>query len=99
MRTLWKPTPFDNFCEKYLDGLYNSKLPIDSQCGGYYKLKGMVLNDIIPATEEEYKRWKNNPTREEMFSPPDIKYLTFLHELTRPLVRHYWFHIKKLRTK
>jgi hypothetical protein len=99
MRTLWKPTPFDNFCGKYLDGLYDQRLPIDSQCSGYYKLKGMVLNDIIPATEEEYKRWKNNPTREEMFSPPDIKYLTFLHELTRPIIRQYWFHIKKLRAE
>lgn len=99
MRSLWKPTPFDVFCEKYLDGLYNSKLPIGSQCSGYYKLKEMVLSDIKPATEEEYKRWKNNPTMDELLSPPDIRYLTFLHELARPVVRRYWKHIKKLRAE
>jgi hypothetical protein len=53
MRTLWKPTPFDAFCEEYLDGLYCSKLPIDEQCSGYYKLKEMVLSKIEPATKEE----------------------------------------------
>jgi hypothetical protein len=44
-------------------------------------------------------RWKNNPTREELFSPPHIKYLTFLHELTRDPVRKYWKYIKKLRAE
>jgi len=99
MRSLWKPTPFDAFCEEYLDGLYCSKLPIDEQCTGYYKLKEMVLLGIEPATKEEYMRWKNNPTREELFSPPHIKYLTFLHELTRDPVREYWKYIKKLRAE
>jgi hypothetical protein len=97
MRSFWRPSPFDNFCEKYLDGLYCSKLSIDSQCSGYYKLKEMVILGIEPASEEEFKRWKNNPTREELFSPPHIKYLTFLHELTRNPVRRYWNYIKKLR--
>lgn len=99
MRSLWKPTPFDNFCNKYLDGLYDKRLPIDSQCTGYYKLKEMVVNGIEPATEEEYKRWVNNPTMDELLSPPDIKYLTFLHELVRPSVRQYWEYIKKLRAE
>ena len=98
MRSLWKPTPFDAFCESHLDGLYDSKLPIDSQCSGYYKLKQMVIDGVTPATLGEYKRWENNPTSEELFSPPDIKYLTFMHELTRPFIRKYWGYIKKLRT-
>lgn len=99
MKTLWKPSPFDVFCKKYLDGLYDSRLPMDRQCSGYYKLKQMVISGIEPATEEEYERWKNNPTREEMFSQPHIKYLTFLHEITRPVVRRYWSYIKKLRAE
>lgn len=99
MKSLWKPTPFDDFCYKYLDCLYNPKLPIDSQCNGYYKLKEMVISGIEPASEVEYKRWKNNPTREEVFSEPNIKYLAFLHEVLRPVVREYWFYIKKLRAE
>lgn len=97
MRSLWKPTPFDSFCEKYLDGLYDSKFPIDAQCSGYNKLKQMVKDGVTPATEEEYVRWCYNPTTEELFSPPDDKYLTFLHHLTREPVRKYWNYIKKLR--
>lgn len=99
MRSLWKPTPFDSFCEKYLDRLYDSRFPMDKQSSGYYKLKEMVLSGIEPASEEEYMRWKNNPTREELFSAPDIKYLTFLHELTRDPVRKYWKYLKKLRAE
>jgi len=99
MRTLWKPTPFDLFCEEYLDGLYCSKLPIDKQCLGYYKLKEMVLLGIEPATKAEYMRWENNPTTEELFSSPHDKYLTFLHEITREYVRKYWGYIKKLRVE
>jgi hypothetical protein len=97
MRSLWKPTPFDSFCEKYLDGLYDSKVPMDVQCSGFNKLKQMVKDGVTPATEEEFKRWKFHPTMEELLSPPDAKYLTFLHHLTRESVRKYWNYIKKLR--
>lgn len=99
MKTLKKPAPFDVFCEKYIDGIYDPRHPKDKQSTGYYKLKEMVLLGIEPASEEEYNRWKYNPTKEEMFSEPDIKYLTFLHETVRPYIREYWWYIKKLRTE
>lgn len=99
MKSLKKPTPFDVFCKKYLDGLYDPRHPKDNQCTGYYKLKEMVISGIEPASEEDYIRWKTNPTFQEMFSEPDIKYLTFLHESVRPVIRGYWFHIKKLRAE
>lgn len=97
MRTLKRPSPFDSFCEDYLDGLYDSRLSYNNQCSGYYKLKSMVKNGIRPATKEEYHRWKTKPTEEELFGYINDKYLTFLHEILRGFVIEYWDYIVKLR--
>lgn len=88
---------FNDFCYRILDRLYEPKLPYNSQCTGYKLLRKMVLEDITPATKEEYERWKNNPTKEELWSKPNLKYLTFLHEITRPFIREYWDKIKILK--
>lgn len=87
---------FNHFCYKVLDRMYEPRLPYENQCTGYKLLRKMVEDDITPATEEEYLRWRNNPTQEELLSVPDIKYLTFLHERVRPFVREYWDKIKML---
>lgn len=87
---------FNDFCYKILDKMYEPKLSYEQQCTGYKMLRKMVEENITPATKEEYDRWRNNPTEEELFSVPDIKYLTFLHELTRPIIREHWDKIKKL---
>lgn len=87
---------FNDFCYKILDKMYEPRLSFENQCTGYKLLRKMVEKDITPATEEEYYRWKNNPTKEELFSKPDIKYLNFLHQLIRPFVREHWDKIKKL---
>jgi hypothetical protein len=97
MKSLIKPSPFDRFCEKYLDGIYNSNLSLDEQSNGYKQLRKMVLLKISPSSESEYKKWKMFPTLKELFSEPDIRHLTFLHENVRELVRKNWNYIKKLR--
>jgi hypothetical protein len=96
MTTVKKPMSFNDFCYKILDGMYEPRLPYENQCTGYKLLRKMVMDDITPATKEEYDRWKNNPTMEELLSTPDLKYLTFLHELTRPIIREHWNKIKQL---
>ena len=88
---------FNDFCYKILDKMYEPRLSYEQQCTGYKLLKKMVIENIKPATKEEYERWKNKPTTKELFSTPDIKYLTFLHELTRPIIREHWDKIKKLQ--
>lgn len=88
---------FNDFCHKILDGMYEPRLPYESQCTGYKLLKKMVQEDIAPATEEEYKRWREKPTIKELLSEPDLKYLTFLHELVRPVIRKHWSEIKNLQ--
>ena len=97
MMNMKETTTFNDFCEKILDGMYEPSLPFESQCTGYKLLRKMVVDDITPATKEEFDRWRNNPTIEELSSPPDLKYLTFLHELTRPIIREHWDKIKKLK--
>lgn len=97
MMTVKKEMTFNDFCYKILDGMYEPRLSYESQCTGYKLLKKMVVEDITPATKEEFDRWKNNPTEDELFSAPDIKYLTFLHELTRPIIREHWGKIKELK--
>ena len=86
---------FNDFCYKSLDRMYEPRLSYEQQCTGYKILRTMVEEDITPSTKEEYERWKNNPTIEELCSKPDIKYLTFLHELIRPIIREHWDKIKK----
>jgi hypothetical protein len=78
--------------------MYEPRLPYESQCTGYKLLRKMVIEKITPATKEECDRWKTNPTIEELFSETDLKYLTFLHEKVRPLIREQWNNIKELET-
>lgn len=87
---------FNIFCEKHLDGLYDSRFSDEQQCSGYINLKKMVVEQINPASLEEVERWENNPTQEELFAIPDIKYLRFLHPLLRPIIIENWDNIKKL---
>lgn len=87
---------FNEFCEKYCDGMYDSRFPDTSQSTGYIQLKKMVLEQIKPASLKEMKRWENNPTKEELFSLPHIKYLRFLHPNLRPYIIQNWKLIKKL---
>ena len=92
-------TEFDNFCFKCCDGLYNPKLPLESQCTGYYMLKKMVDENIEPFSLSEIERWEKNPTMEELLDIPDIRYLRFLHTLLRPHIIKNWQHIKNLKLK
>lgn len=87
---------FNDFCFKILDGMYEPRLTYEEQATGYKLLREMVEKDITPATKKEYDRWINNPTFEELVSKPDLKYLTFLHELVRPVIREHWDKIKQL---
>lgn len=91
-----KKPAFNDFCEKYCDGLYDPKFSDFHQCTGYKQLKEMVVNNIAPASLEEMKRWENNPTLEELVSSPNIKYLRFLHPLLRPFIVENWEYVKNL---
>lgn len=87
---------FNEFCCKCCDGLYEQRLPEKDQCTGYIKLKKMVTEQIEPASLDEVSRWEDNPTTEELFSEPDIKYLRFLHPLLRPFIIRNWQIIKTM---
>ena len=91
-----KNLTFNEFCHEYCDGLYDPNFPYEKQSTGYKKLREMVEKQIIPASEEEYNRWSNNPTMEELLEIPDIKYMTSLHVNLRPLIRKKWDFIKNL---
>jgi hypothetical protein len=88
---------FKNLCDKGFDGLYDPNIPEEDQCSGYHTLKHMVVNNIRPASLEEIERWENSPTMEEVMSPPDIKYLRFLHPNLRIYVIKYWDDIRRIR--
>lgn len=88
---------FNDFCIKYLDRIYTPKLSDEEQSTGYLQLKKMIKEGITPASKEEINRWENTPTVEELTSAPDIKYLRFLHPLTRAYVIEYWDTIKMLK--
>lgn len=91
-----KPT-FNEFCDKYLDGLYDPKFSYEKQSTGYKKLLEMVRYNIKPASLDEIKRWETQPTIKELTSTPDIKYLRFLHVLLREYVINHWNIIKTLK--
>lgn len=92
-------TEFDKFCFEKCDCLYDPRLPIDSQSTGYIMLRKMVDEDITPYSMEEIESWEKNPTIEELFSVPNIKYMRFLHANLRPHIIENWEYIKKLKTK
>ena len=87
---------FDEFCNKICDGLYDPKFPLEVQCSGYKDLRKMVTENIRPASLEEMKRWETNPTPEELWAVPDIKYLRSLHFKLRKYVVENWDDIMKL---
>jgi len=88
---------FDMFCEKYCDGLYDSRFSHDEQCTGYKLLKQMVVENIQPANTIERERYLNNPTQMELFNKPDLKYMLFLHPILRDYVVENWNYIKGLK--
>lgn len=92
-----KNLTFDEFCNKCCDGLYEPKLPLNTQSTGYTQLRKMVAENINPATIDEIVRWENNPTLTELFSTPDIKYLRFLHPNLRPYIIQHWNIIKLMK--
>ena len=87
---------FNEFCEKYLDRLYDPNFSYKEQCSGYKQLRLMVEKDIVPATKGDENRWENNPTVKELYSIPETKYMRNLHPLLRDYVRNNWETIKKL---
>ena len=91
-----KKLTFNEFCIKCCDGMYDPRLPQESQGTGYIQLRKMVIEQIEPASLEEIHRWENNPTTEELFAKSDIKYLRFLHPLLRPYIIKNWDIIKTL---
>ena len=84
------------FCLERLDRMYDTRLSEDDQCTGYHLLKKMIVEKIEPASKEEVVRWETDPTLDELLSEPHIKYLRFLHPLTRPHIIDNWFWIKDL---
>jgi hypothetical protein len=88
---------FNEFCEKFCDGLYNPRFPDKEQCTGYLKLKEMVVQQIEPASFEETNRWETNPAPEELSEEPKLMYLRFLHVNLRPLIINNWHFIKNLK--
>lgn len=87
---------FDEFCHRICDGLYNPNFPLEVQCSGYKDLRKMVIENIRPASLEEMKRWETNPTQEELWAVPDIKYLRSLHFKLREYVVENWDDIIQL---
>lgn len=92
-----KNLTFNEFCYKCCDRLYEPELPEFSQGTGYTQLKRMVIENITPASIKEIERWENNPTKEELFSEPHIKYLRFLHPVLRPFIIENWDKIKLMK--
>lgn len=91
-----KKLTFNEFCQNFCDGMYDSRSPQEAQCTGYIQLKKMVVEQIEPASLDEINRWENTPTTDELFSEPDIKYLRFLHPVLRPYIIKNWQTIKTL---
>lgn len=90
-----KPT-FNEFCIEFCDNLYTPGLSDELQCTGYIQLKKMIIENITPASLEEINRWETQPTQEELFSTPHIKYLRFIHPLLRNFIIEHWSFIKTL---
>lgn len=87
---------FNEFCIENLDSFYTPNIAEENQCTGYKELKRMIKEGIEPASEEETERWEKNPTWEEYYSVPNIKYLRFLHPILRPYIINNWKFIKNL---
>lgn len=94
-----KKMTFNEFCARICDGMYTYGISDENQCTGYLLLRKMVTEKITPASKEEYERWRYNPTPQELYSVPDLKYLQFLHENLRPFIISYWDKIKDLEVE
>ena len=92
-----KQITFNEFCTDICDGLYDPNFSEEEQCTGYKQLKKMVVEKINPASLREIERWETEPTKEELTSTPDIKYLQFLHPITRRFVVENWLDIVTLK--
>jgi hypothetical protein len=79
---------FNRICYKLK--IYDPEFEYDSQCGGYKKLKELIESGVPAATRDEYLRWKNNPTQEELDSSPGLNYLLFLHPHIAEILRYQW---------
>ena len=88
---------FNEFCHKFLDGLYDPNFGYEEQCSGYKQLKLMVENNITPATKEECERWEKYPTVLELAQIPETKYMRNLHPLLRKVIQENWENIKQLK--
>lgn len=91
-----KKITFNEFCHKYCDKLYDPNFTQERQCTGYIELKKMIVENITPASLTEINRWETNPTREELISTPNVKYLRFLHPLLRSYIVENWEIIKNM---
>jgi hypothetical protein len=88
---------FNEFCEHTLDRLYDSRLPQEAQSTGYKELRRMVEQGVEPHSLAEITRWEQSPTKEELRSIPDVRYLRHLHPLLRPIIVEHWNTIKNLK--
>lgn len=95
--TNMKNLTFNEFCNQYCDGLYDPRFEDIDQCSGYLYLKKILIDNITPASLEEVKRWETEPTQEELYGVPDLKYLRFLHPILRPVIIDNWDFIKNLK--
>lgn len=93
-----QPIYLEDFANKICDKLYDYNLDEENQSSGWKTLKKMVLEKIEPATLEEIERYENNPTKEELFSIPDIKYMRVFHVKMRSFLIKHWEVIKYFKT-
>lgn len=84
------------FCKDYLDNMYTDGVPFENQANGYKVLVRMVAENIEPASQEEIERWETSPTKDELLSVPDLKYLRAFHPLVRPVLIKHWDKIKTM---
>jgi len=91
-----KQITFNEFCHQYCDGLYDPRFGPEYQCSGYNQLKQLLIDGLTPASKVEMTRWETNPTKEELFSKPDVKYLRSVHPILREFIVKNWDIIKTL---
>mgnify|MGYP003540601234 CR=1 FL=1 len=85
---------FNSYCQEL--GLFNPEFSETEQCSGYHQLKKMVIKQIQPATEDEFRTWYSDNIL--MFdSPCSDKYMQNIHPLLRVKIREDWNTIKNLK--
>lgn len=86
---------FELYCNKHLE-IYTPGIVFEKQGSGYRNLYYMLENNIDCASHEEINRWESNPTEQELYDKPHLKYLRFLHPILRKYVIDNWEYIKKI---